>query len=54
METSREYMDLLAVGATHEEAIETLRIINSDLEFQNGYFRTNPRSQDHQDQARTC
>ena len=51
METSREYLDLLAVGATHDEAIETLRIINSDLEFQNGYHTDH---QDRKDQEACC
>ena len=34
---SREYQDLLAVGATHEEAIEQIRISNQPKGFENGY-----------------
>lgn len=39
MACNSDYNDLIMVGATHEEAVETLRIINSDLEFTHGHFR---------------
>jgi hypothetical protein len=48
MEYSNEYLDLIAAGASHEEAILQIQISNQPLGFSNGYYS---RNQDHYDQA---
>lgn len=39
-----DYLDLIAIGASHDEAIATLLIINGPQELFNGI---NNRNQDH-------
>ena len=53
MEYSTEYLDLIAAGASHDEAVLQIQIANQPLGFDHGYFYT--RNQDRtRNQAYAC